>query len=136
MWSVSSRVRLWRERYLVVRSDRAEFYKSDKEWRSGGIPLKILALKSSQASQKQGGTDAGKWVFSLEETASARCHVLAVESEHLREKWLNVLQAAADPADVQAFMQGVLAGKSRPQSVEDAPAFPAGQAQDDKTAAL
>jgi hypothetical protein len=131
MWSVSSRVRLWRERYLVVRSDRAEFYKSDKEWRSGGIPLKILALKCSKASQKQGGTDAGKWVFSLEETSSVRCHVLAVESEQLRDKWLHVLQAAADPADVQAFIQGVLAGKSHHQPVENAPDFPAGQAQDD-----
>jgi len=54
MWSVSSRVRLWRERCLVLRIDRAEFYKSDKEWKSGSIPLKVLSLKSSRATHKQG----------------------------------------------------------------------------------
>lgn len=93
---------------MVVRSERAEFYKSAQHFAIGSIPLKILGLKDSQASQKQGGTDAGKWVFSLEETASARCHVLAVESDQLREKWLQVLSAAADPKQVENFMQRVL----------------------------
>lgn len=92
---------------MVVRSERAEFYKSAQHFTIGSIPLKILGLKDSQASQKQGGTDAGKWVFSLEETASARCHVLAVGSEQLREKWLQVLAAAADPKQAAAFMQGL-----------------------------
>jgi len=50
-----------------------------------------------------GGQDAGKWVFYLEETASTRCHVLAVESEQLREKWLSLLQAAADPAQAHGL---------------------------------
>jgi hypothetical protein len=93
---------------MVVRSERAEFYKSAQHFAIGSIPLKILGLKDSQASQKQGGTDAGKWVFSLEETASARCHVLAVGSEQLREKWLQVLAAAADSKQAAAFMQGFL----------------------------
>jgi hypothetical protein len=34
--------------------DRAEFYKSDKEWRCGGIPLKVLSLEQSRASEKHG----------------------------------------------------------------------------------
>ena len=41
-------------RWQVVRVDRAEFYRSDKEWRSGNIPLKVLSLRQSRATQKQG----------------------------------------------------------------------------------
>jgi hypothetical protein len=114
MWSVSSRIRLWRERYMVVRVGRAEFYKSDKEWRSGSIPLKVLGLKLCRATSKQGGQDAGKWVFYLEETAcTTRCHVLAVESEEVRDKWLSLLHAAGDPGQAQALMQGVTASAAR-----------------------
>ena len=114
MWSVSSRIRLWRERYMVVRIGRAEFYKSDKEWRSGSIPLKVLGLKLCRATSKQGGQDAGKWVFYLEETAcTTRCHVLAVESEEVRDKWLSLLHAAGDPGQAQALMQGVTASAAR-----------------------
>jgi len=110
MWSVSSRIRLWRERYMVVRIGRAEFYKSDKEWRSGSIPLKVLGLNLCRATRKQGGQDAGKWVFYLEETACVtRCHVLAVESEEVRDQWISLLHAAGDTGQAQALMQGVTA---------------------------
>jgi len=132
MWSVSSRVRLWRERYMVVRVDRAEFYKSDKEWRAGSIPLKVLGLKLCRATKKQGGQDAGKWVFYLEETACARSHVLAVESEQLRDKWLYLLHAAADPGQAQALISGVMAsaagrddGVRQEGGIQDAGVHPA-----------
>jgi hypothetical protein len=38
----------------VLRINRAEFYKSDQEFRSNSIPLKVISLKSSRATPKRG----------------------------------------------------------------------------------
>ena len=91
-WSVSSRVRLWRERYLVLRSDRAELYKCDREWQCGGIPLKVLPLRRARVLEG-GEQDAGKYVFHLEETDALRSHIFAVNSAGLRGKWLSALSS-------------------------------------------
>lgn len=66
-----------------------------------------------------GGQDAGKWVFYLEERASERCHVLAVESEHMRDKWLYLLEAAADPEQAEALIQGLVAKKEREDAANE-----------------
>ena len=64
----------------VLRINRAEFYKSDQEFRSNSIPLKVISLKSSRATPKRGTPELfyelalvpcvlfimnGAWVFGM-----------------------------------------------------------------------
>ena len=129
-WSVSSRVRLWRERYLVLRSDRAELYKSEREWQCRSIPLKVLPLRRARVLER-GEQDAGKYVFYVEEPNAMRSHIFAVNSAGLRAKWLSALSslhAAGDPGQAPELAT-TLAKEDQEQDANSCPIWRAATAE-------
>eukprot|EP00960_Hanusia_phi_P067006 766523-Hanusia_phi.AAC.8 len=52
MWRVASSVRLWRERYLVVRGPCVDFFHNMQEWQDGKSPLKSIYIHGARVEKQ------------------------------------------------------------------------------------